>query len=406
MTSKQIKFYFSLVFIIGFFIMIFMMFWVEASDSLNMKKSENSFLNELDILLGIIVAAMGQIMYYWFGRENKLNASNNNQSNDNKALTNEEDNAINADAIDNFEDKQPSVNPQSIATATEIQNATSLDKPFWFSVLFFIGYFVLLFTLVYFQTAGAAMIEPGNDNLLDILIILLGVLTAGVAQILNYWFKKENRQVQDQNTSEIVRQLLNRERNSKTTHKQAQHRNPSTVEPLKKEEKKTTEPVVSSDNKTKVEAKPAKNAVTLSKNYISAHISYEEATQSPTASRNKIDNTPNQEQLENMKLVAEKCFEPVRNHFNTPIRINSFFRSAKLNAAVKGAKNSQHTTGQAIDISSTGTITNKMIYDYIKDNLEYDQLIWEYGTEKNPQWVHVSYKKSGNRKDILKIGVK
>jgi uncharacterized protein YcbK (DUF882 family)/protein-S-isoprenylcysteine O-methyltransferase Ste14 len=385
------------------------MFWVEASDSLNMKKSENSFLNELDMLLGIIVAAMGQIVYFWFGRENKLNSKSNLQTSDNYPIPNNESNIETVYAIDNSENSETSDGSKSITKAIEIPKATNLDKPFWFSVLFFIGYFILLFTLVYFQTAGAAMIQPGNDNLLDILIILLGVLTAGVAQILNYWFKKENKQEQDQNSAEILRKFINRERNSKTNYKQDQHILTSTAEIIKMEEKETketTEPIINIENNPKVQVKQAKNTVNLSKNFISPHISYEEATQSPTASRNKIDNTPNQEQLENMKLVAAKCFEPVRNHFNTPIRINSFFRSAKLNAAVKGAKNSQHTTGQAIDISSTGTVTNKMIYDYIKNNLEYDQLIWEYGTEKNPQWVHVSYSKLGNRKQTLKIGVK
>ena len=134
---------------------------------------------------------------------------------------------------------------------------------------------------------------------------------------------------------------------------------------------------------------------------ISKHISYVEATISQTAIRKKIDNTPTKEQLASMVLVAEKCFEPVRNYFRVPIKISSFFRSEKLNKAVGGARNSQHTKGEAIDIQGTGKITNKMIFDYIKDNLEFDQLIWEFGTKTNPAWVHVSYSAKKNRKQIL-----
>ena len=136
---------------------------------------------------------------------------------------------------------------------------------------------------------------------------------------------------------------------------------------------------------------------------ISKHISYAEATFSQTAIRKKIDNTPTKEQLASMVLVAEKCFEPVRNYFRVPIKISSFFRSEKLNIAIGGAKNSQHVKGEAIDIQATGEITNKMIFDYIKNNLEYDQLIWEYGDKNNPAWVHVSYSAKKNRKQILYV---
>jgi zinc D-Ala-D-Ala carboxypeptidase len=136
---------------------------------------------------------------------------------------------------------------------------------------------------------------------------------------------------------------------------------------------------------------------------ISNHISYKEATNSPTAIRRGISNTPNSAELANMKLLAEKIFEPLRTHFNEPIRINSFFRCTALNSAVGGSGTSQHRTGEAIDMDATGTTTNKMLFDYIKDNLEFDQLIWEYGTSEEPDWVHVSFTDSReNRKQILK----
>jgi len=137
---------------------------------------------------------------------------------------------------------------------------------------------------------------------------------------------------------------------------------------------------------------------------ISEHISIKEATFSSTATRKGIDNTPNATQIENMKLVATKVFEPLRKHFNTPIGISSFFRSEALNKAIGGSASSQHCKGEAIDIDADifGGVTNGEIFKYIKENLEFDQLIWEYGNTTDPDWVHVSYSKSGNRRQILK----
>jgi len=136
---------------------------------------------------------------------------------------------------------------------------------------------------------------------------------------------------------------------------------------------------------------------------ISKHISYREATHSNTGTRLSINNAPNDEQLTAMKLLAEKVFEPLRIHFDKPIRINSFFRCTALNAAVGGSLSSQHRKGEAIDMDGTNGITNKMLFDYIKDNLEFDQLIWEYGTDKEPDWVHVSFtERKPNRNNILK----
>ena len=137
---------------------------------------------------------------------------------------------------------------------------------------------------------------------------------------------------------------------------------------------------------------------------ISKHISYKEGIHSNTALRRNIDNTPNDEQLENMELIAEKIFEPLRVYVNGPIKINSFFRSAELNTAIGGSKTSQHCKGQAMDIDDTfGRATNAEMYHFIKEHLDFDQMIWEFGDDDNPNWVHVSYvSPEKNRKKCLK----
>tara|TARA_R100001460_G_scaffold86803_1_gene128233 strand:+ start:88 stop:549 length:462 start_codon:yes stop_codon:yes gene_type:complete len=125
---------------------------------------------------------------------------------------------------------------------------------------------------------------------------------------------------------------------------------------------------------------------------ISKHISYHEGTYSRTAERRDLDNTPNKEQFECMKEVAEKLFEPLREWVGGPIKINSFFRGEPVNTAIGGSRKSQHMKGQAIDIDDTfGHKTNAEMYHYIKDNLDFDQMIWEFGTDKNPNWVHISW---------------
>jgi len=125
---------------------------------------------------------------------------------------------------------------------------------------------------------------------------------------------------------------------------------------------------------------------------ISKHVSLREGVFSQTATRRDLDNTPNEEQLENMKLVAEKVFEPLREWVGGPIKINSFFRGLPLNTAIGGAKSSQHMKGQAMDIDDTfGHATNAEMYKWVKENLDFDQMIWEFGTDENPNWVHISY---------------
>ena len=137
---------------------------------------------------------------------------------------------------------------------------------------------------------------------------------------------------------------------------------------------------------------------------ISKHVSYKEGVYSTTATRRGIDNDPNNEQLVNMELIAEKVFEPLRKWVGGPIKINSFFRCLKLNTAIGGSKKSQHMKGQAMDIDDTfGVVANSDMYNYIKNNLDFDQMIWEFGDDENPNWVHVSYvSKEDNRNRCLR----
>jgi hypothetical protein len=125
---------------------------------------------------------------------------------------------------------------------------------------------------------------------------------------------------------------------------------------------------------------------------------------SNTATRRGIDNTPNDEQLDNMELIASEVFEPVRVWVGGPIKINSFFRSPDLNTAIGGSSKSQHCKGQAMDIDDTfGKATNAEMYNFIKENLDFDQMIWEFGSDDNPDWVHVSYvSEDDNRRRCLK----
>ena len=137
---------------------------------------------------------------------------------------------------------------------------------------------------------------------------------------------------------------------------------------------------------------------------LSEHLALSEVIRSESAKRNGISNMPTAEHIENFKILAAKVFEPIREHFGVPIRISSGYRSKELNRLIKGSSSSQHCKGQAIDIDMDGTsngVTNTDVFNYIKDNLPFDQMIWEFGNEDNPDWVHVSYVPEG-RKQILK----
>ena len=137
---------------------------------------------------------------------------------------------------------------------------------------------------------------------------------------------------------------------------------------------------------------------------ISQHISYKEGVYSRTATRLGIKNEPNDEQMKNMLNIAQEVFEPLRMWVGGPIKINSFFRSPELNKAIGGSGKSQHCQGQAIDLDDTfGRATNAEMFEFIKKHLDFDQIIWEFGDDENPDWVHVSYvNEKENRNRCLK----
>jgi hypothetical protein len=139
---------------------------------------------------------------------------------------------------------------------------------------------------------------------------------------------------------------------------------------------------------------------------LSEHFTLAELTPSSTAKRLGIKNEPTPEHLECLKGLATNVLDKVREHFDKPIWVSSGYRSKALNDATPGSSpTSQHCLGEAADLDQDGRgtgVSNKMVFDYIKDHLEFDQLIWEFGTDANPDWVHVSFSKKRKRKQVLK----
>lgn len=133
---------------------------------------------------------------------------------------------------------------------------------------------------------------------------------------------------------------------------------------------------------------------------ISTHFDLSEFTQSDKAVKLQIDNTPEDWHIENLKELAINVLEPLREYVGA-IRISSGYRSLELNKAVGGSSTSQHCTGQAVDISFS--FMDKYKFAWIIDNIDYDQLIWEYGDDNKPAWIHISYvSKKANRKQTLR----
>jgi hypothetical protein len=132
---------------------------------------------------------------------------------------------------------------------------------------------------------------------------------------------------------------------------------------------------------------------------ISKYITYNEAVRSQTATRHKIDNTPNEEQISNMKIVARLCFDPIREFYGKPLRVSSFFRCKALNTKIKGSRTSQHMEGKAIDIDAGDRNENRRIFMWASQNLKFTQLINEYDFS----WVHISYDQNNLKQEILAI---
>lgn len=127
------------------------------------------------------------------------------------------------------------------------------------------------------------------------------------------------------------------------------------------------------------------------------YFTIKELCRSTKAKKLGIDNTPTDKDVENMTRLINRVLDPLREAYGEAITVNSGYRSPALNKAVGGVKSSQHMTGEAADITVGTKEGNKWLFDYIKDNLPYDQLIDEY----DYSWVHVSYKKGINRKEVL-----
>jgi hypothetical protein len=137
---------------------------------------------------------------------------------------------------------------------------------------------------------------------------------------------------------------------------------------------------------------------------LSKYVSYNEMIASDTAKRLGIKNIPSEEYVRNAIFLSTNVFDPLREHFGVPIYVSSLFRSPELNKAIGGALNSQHMKAEAMDIDAErfGGVTNKQLFDFIRNNLVFDQLIWEFGTDKEPEWIHVSYSRTKNRGEVLK----
>ena len=136
---------------------------------------------------------------------------------------------------------------------------------------------------------------------------------------------------------------------------------------------------------------------------VSAHFALAEFTRSESAKRHGVSNEPTPEHLQNLITLCEKVLEPIRMKFG-PINISSGYRSKALNHYIGGSLNSQHCEAKAadIDMDGMGGASNTEIFNYIKDSLDFDQLIWEFGDNNKPDWVHVSYNAPKNRKQVLR----
>lgn len=141
---------------------------------------------------------------------------------------------------------------------------------------------------------------------------------------------------------------------------------------------------------------------------LSENFTLEEFIYSPTAIKHGIDNTPSEAHIVSIKALVTNVIQPIRHFLRQPLRITSGYRHPILNEKIGGAHSmqngkkvpiSQHCKGEAADLNCAGR--NADIFRYIKANLSFDQLIWEFGTNSEPAWVHVSYAKN-NRKQILK----
>ncbi len=140
----------------------------------------------------------------------------------------------------------------------------------------------------------------------------------------------------------------------------------------------------------------------LTKNFTLA-----EMTKSETALRFGMGNHPGDTELENLKILCEKVLQPVRDHYGKGVKVNSGFRHPLVNAKVGGSPRSEHCKGMAADIEIPG-VANADLAEWIRDNLDYTQLILEFYTPGIPDsgWVHVSYNQHDLKKQVMTAKVK
>ena len=145
------------------------------------------------------------------------------------------------------------------------------------------------------------------------------------------------------------------------------------------------------------------NTPKLRKKKLSKNLSYKEGIFSNTAVKLGISNEPIEEHYLNMLVTAERLFQPIRDWCGHPIKINSMYRSEDLNKAIGGSKTSQHSFGQALDLDTLGDKSNADLFNWASENLNFDQLIWEFGTDEEPNWIHISFlSEEKNRNQKLK----
>ena len=139
---------------------------------------------------------------------------------------------------------------------------------------------------------------------------------------------------------------------------------------------------------------------------LSNNLSLAEVIKSNTAIRRGIDNIPTDDHIENLKYLAEKVFQPIREHFGSAIFVSSGYRSKALNEAIGGSQRSFHSHGMALDLdmdNKASKISNTDVFIFIKDKLEYTELIWEFGDEDKPDWVHVAIAKGRENEKNAKV---
>jgi hypothetical protein len=133
---------------------------------------------------------------------------------------------------------------------------------------------------------------------------------------------------------------------------------------------------------------------------LSQNFTLQEMIFSPTAIKKGIDNTPNSQAIRNLEALCKNILEPLRAYIGGPIKVSSGYRSEVLNSLIGGSKSSQHRFGQAVDFDLGDRCADA--FKFIRENLDYDQIIWEFGNDKQPDWIHVSFSTKSNRKNALR----